>query len=134
MIGRRAFLLSGGLALVAAGLRPFPLMAATGVIGGPVADRLGKAAFTPLLWRWLQFSDPANGHAASLKLVEVQDWPGMADMERFSLVFRGRFDTQLPEGTYQVASRYSPPFELFIKPVSAAGTGADFVADFSLLR
>lgn len=135
MIGRREFVWGCGISLAAVALRPLPLLASTATVSEPLADaRLGKATFAPLLSRWLQFSDAAYEHVASLQLVALRDGPRAANLESFSLLLRGRAGTRLPESIYRVASRFAPSFELFIKPVSGPGKGVYFAADFSLLR
>ncbi len=135
MDDRRGFLVQCGLALATAGLgTKFLLDAGQAVPTGsaPVAA-LTRERLQALLNQWMSFHDPVSGKSMIARLTELREWPRAANLEQFSLLFRGRGRSHLPEGLYRVATRSAGGFDLFIVPIGADGTGPEYRADFSLL-
>lgn len=135
MDDRRGFLVQCGLALATAGLGMEFLLKA-GPAGptspGPVAA-MTRDRLEALLNQWLSFHDPVSGKGMVARLTEVRERPRAAHLEQFSLLFRGRQGSHLPEGLYRVATRSAGGFDLFIVPAGGDATGPEYRADFSLL-
>lgn len=135
MDDRRRFLVQCGLALATAGFGMDYLLDAVQAgrpVSGPAAA-MTRDRFTMLLDQWMSFSDPASGKGMVARLIEVRDQPGTANLEQFSLQFRGRRGHRLPEGLYRVVTRSAGSFDLFIVPVRSAESTHEYRADFSLL-
>ena len=73
--------------------------------------------------------------SVKLELVEVEDRGsgGAVGGECFAVIFRGPRDRPLAQGTYEVWSRQSVPFSLFVVPMRADGQTQHYEALFNRL-
>ncbi len=137
-LSRRAFLLAaaGGIAATAlvAGGTPVELAHADGAALASRLKNLDQEAFTRYRGETFSFSLPLAS-PVKLELVEVQDRPsaGAVGGECFAVIFRGPQERPLAQGTYEVWSRRSGAFSIFIVPMQPDGQTQYYEALFNRL-
>jgi hypothetical protein len=137
-LSRRAFLLAaaGGIAATAlvAGGTPVELAHADGAALASRLKNLDQEAFTRYRGETFSFSLPLAS-PVKLELVEVQDRPsaGAVGGECFAVIFRGPRERPLAQGTYEVWSRRSGAFSIFIVPMQPDGQTQYYEALFNRL-
>lgn len=81
------------------------------------------------------FSVPAgNGASVSLELVEVSEKETPANVELFSLLFRGPAAPALPQQIHTLQHAKLGAFEIFLTPVEGNQTSITYEAVFHRLR
>lgn len=135
MDDRRTFLLQCGLAVATAGLGTKFLLGAGPAPSTPSAPlaAMTRDRFEALVNQWLSFHDRVSRHGMVARLTEVREGARTANLEQFSLRFRARPGSHVPEGVYRVATGAAESFDLFIVPTGGDESGREYRADFSLL-
>jgi hypothetical protein len=137
-ISRRRFILAaaGGIAAAAlvAGGMPVELAHADGAALASRLKNLDQVAFARYRGETFSFSLPLAS-SVKLELVEVEDRAsgGAEGGECFAVIFRGPQDRPLAQGTYEVWSRRSGAFSLFVVPMQPDGQTQHYEALFNRL-
>jgi hypothetical protein len=137
-LSRRRFLIvaAGGIAAAAlvAGGMPVELAHSDGAALASRLKNLDQEAFVRYRGEAFHFSLP-QALSVKLELVEVQDRAsaGAVGGECFAVIFRGPQDRPLTQGTYEVWSRRSGAFSLFIVPMRPDGQTQHYEALFNRL-
>ncbi len=131
MITRRKCLTLSAFALAAA-MAPGLLVAKQ---PQPQVTRLGK--FTKAKFRALVktrfFISQGSSDRSEVTLVKVTNGPVFAGTEQFSVTFKGRRSSPLPEGLYGIRHARMGSFQLHLKPVGSDQGVVYYSATFNLL-
>lgn len=137
---RREFVRGASSLVAAATLMPSLLGAATAdVIDSRTVDfstGMSRDRFLALLNQTF-YLHTQDGSVVVVQLVEIREPRGQlkpANLEQFSLVFRGPALPALPAGTYEVEHPLAGRALVYLDSGNADGLGVSYRADFCLLR
>ena len=119
---RRDFLKASASALV---LAPFVIAG----VGAGGSDPYSRAFFTSRIGTWFDAGD-----ARSLQLLSVDAGPASAQLDQFTLSFRGDPREALGDGAVALHAESGEQLELFLQRRTDASDGSRFAASFSLVR
>ena len=118
----------GGLALAAAAGGPLAFFSGDPARAAPPG--YSRARFEELLGQWFRVGDDAH---PTLELVEVAAGPPSAEVEQFTLVFRGHPGTELADAIHRLTPQGEAPMDLHLVPSGGDAAGSYFAASFALL-
>ena len=131
MITRRKCLSLSAVALAAA-MAPGLLVAKQRQPQMAWLGRFTKAKFQALLRTRFSISQGGSDRS-EVTLVKVTDGPVFAGTEQFSITFKGRRSSPLPEGLYDIRHARMGSFQLHLRPVGSDQGVVYYSATFNLL-
>jgi hypothetical protein len=95
---------------------------------------LTKETFERLLNTTFRVMDKSTPTVVDVQLVEVSEGRSASDFEQFSILFHGPAEPVLPQRTYSVQHAELGDFDLFLVPVAASQSRAEYEAVFSRMN
>jgi hypothetical protein len=97
-------------------------------------EDLTKQTFEKHLNTTFRVMDKSSPAAIDVRLAEVSEGRSGSDIEQFSILFHGPAEPVLPQMTYAVQHAELGGFDLFLVPVAADQSRAEYEAIFSRVK